>query len=722
MAEDIQEGTKEEAKPTKGYRTSLATRLAIVVLLVSISSIVVAVLVSSNTIGGSSDEFIEERVTTRSNAIASELDEYFTDAAIDVELLASSPSGAKVLSEFAAAYDELSTLDPDSLDDEAERLFAFYSDDFIPQLADVRGGPVDPDELIPRAEPAPIYLQAVYIADSQVDSIDRRLVTDPGDGSGWTEVHKKYHPVLRKQIDRLDFDDLFLIAADSGAVVYSTNKDIAFGTNLVAGPHSGTPLAALARRVLSAAEPGDVDAVDFATYTPLLDLPSGFLAAPVFDDDQLVGVVAVSIDLDDVTDIVAADWKDGRFGETGESYLVGSDRTMRTDSRAFLENPSAYLMRIDDLGGVSAEDRRRIEKLGTTVIFQPVDNESVRAGLDGGSDLVQTTNYLGVEVYSAHVPIATDVFDWVLMVEQEADEANQPFRDYIQSILTITVVFIVGLTFVAVWWAGRLVAPLRSMAAALRTTRKDDVVTSAPVIGVTEFRELAGHLNEMVETLVSRKDAVLRALRGKASVLRTLLPASAISQVAVGDRKFVETVPQASVAVIQMDGIDVLFASSDIDASRGFLTSLIRAADGLAKANDLERVKVSGAAYFAVSGLDTPYLDHAPRSVRFAAEAIRAMRAVAEEAGIELRVSAGVASGTVTAGLVGDGGLIFDLWGDPVDAATKLAHLSPPDTIYVSEDARNRLPGGTDLSHVTLPHDETAWAISAEAALSEVAP
>ncbi|MGI9529365.1 MAG: adenylate/guanylate cyclase domain-containing protein, partial [Acidimicrobiia bacterium] len=557
-----------------------------------------------------------------------------------------------------------------------------------------------------------------FIADPDVDEENRRLITDPGDGSSWTAAHEVHHPAIRNQVDILGYDDLFLVDASSGAVVYSTNKDIAFGTNVVSGPHSGSPLAALSRVLFSSGEQGVVELTDFATYMPLLDLPSGFLGAPLFEGDDVVGALIVSIDLDQVTEITTQAWRNGRFGETGESYLVGSDRTMRTDSRLFLESPETYLLRVDELGSVAPEDTQRIQALGTTVVFQPVDNESVREALDGNTGVVEVRNYLGEDVYSAHVPIAPDVFDWALLVEQEVDEANAPFSDYLRSILTITVVFVVGLTFIAVAWAGNLVAPLRSMGAALQATREGEGVTPVPVVGVAEFRGLGGHLNDMVNSLVLRREAALRALRGKTAVLRTLLPASKLSQVSVGDHQFVETVPQASVAVIKMGGIDALFNKGDVDANREFLTSLIDHADGVARANDLERVKVTGSSYFAVSGLDAPHLDHAPRSVKFAAQAMQAMKAVAAEAGIDLEVSAGVASGAVTAGLVGESRLVFDLWGTPVETAAKLAQLAPGDVMYVSSEVRQRMPGGTDLREVRLPHDETAWSLVAEQAVS----
>ena len=705
-------------KARKGRRTSLATRLAVVILLVSISAMLVTAILSSSSVGASSDDIVEQRVSSRAGAIASELNDYFSTAERNVEVLSLSRSLPVALKDLSAGFTELDAIDPDSLSDEAERLFAYYDDEFIPALETVRGTAVDPDSVLPGSDPAAIYLQTVYIADPDDDEEDRRLITDPGDGSSWTAAHKVYHPAIREQVDILGFDDLFIVDASSGAVVYSTNKDIAFGTNMVSGPQSGSPLAALSRVLLSSREPGVVELTDFATYTPLLDLPSGFLGAPIFEGDDIIGAVIVSIDLDEVTEITTQAWREGRFGETGESYLVGSDRTMRTDSRFFLETPEAYLLRVNELGSVAPEDEQRIEALGTTVVFQPVDNASVRAALEGSTGIEEVRNYLGAEVYSAHVPIASDTLGWALMVEQGVDEANAPFSDYLRSILTITVVFVVGLTFVAVAWAGNLVSPLRSMGAALQATREGEGVTKVPVVGVAEFRDLAGHLNDMVNSLVLRREAALRALRGKTAVLRTLLPASKISQVSVGDRQFVETVPQASVSVIRMGGIDALFREGDIDTNREFLTSLIEQADSVARANDLERVKVAGSSYFAVSGLDTPHLDHVPRSARFAAQAMQAMKVLAAEAGIELEVSAGVASGTVTAGLVGESRLVFDLWGAPVDTAAKLAQLAPDDAIYVSSDVRKRMPGGTDLTEVALPHDETAWSLVAEQAVS----
>jgi class 3 adenylate cyclase len=709
--DETEDGGRADKGRGTGYRTSLATRLAVAVLVVSIVSILVAIAVSVTNIGSSAEDLIENRIDARANSLASELDVYFRESVEATRFLAGRSTTAEALAAFSEAYAELEAIDAAELDQARDNVGSFYLDEFVPALAAVRGQSVDPLSVVPRSSGAPIYLQDLYIAQNDLPPEDRQLLTDPDDESAWTEAHRVYHPDLRSRVEGAGFIDLFLIDAESRSIVYSTNKDIAFATNVVSGPHSGTAMASLARRALNEGAPGDTFAADLATYTPRLDAPSGFIASPVFEGDELVGAIVVSVDLDVVSDIMTQDWRAGRFGDTGEAYLVGNDRTMRSDSRAFLENPSDYLARIDEIGTIPSIDRQRMEALGTTVVFQPADNETVRAALDGQTGLAEVTNYLGEEVYSAYRPVAGGSFGWALMVEQQIVEAEEPLNDYVRSILTVTVVFMVALTFVTVAWASSLVAPLRRMGAALQARRLDTDDATIPVTGVTEFRELAVKLNAMVDSLTERKDRALAALRAKTAILRTLLPASAVAQVQVGERRFVETVPQATVAVVKLRGIDEMIQRSDEPVGRQLITRIVETGDQIAQRNGLERVKLTGAAYQAVCGLDTPHLDHGPRAVRFVSECILAMRRLVRDADVEITVSGAVSSGTVTAGLVGDSQLVFDLWGDPVDDADRLASGAPAGKIYVSSSTRARLPGTLRLTETKAVTGETVWVL-----------
>lgn len=698
-------------------RTSVSTRLAIAVLAVAITTIVATVIVSSTAVSDTTSGLIEQGVETRATTAVADLRVYFQRLSRGLRFLASSPAIGNVAVSFDDAYRDIATDYPGSFDRDDAELATFYLESFLPALGAIRGESVDPFAFVPTDEPAATYLQTRYIAENPFDGLERRLLTDPGDDTTWTEVHERVHPALRDIAGRLGFRDLMLVSARSEAITYSVDKDVAFATDLVSGPHSGTSLAALVRRILAAPTAGQVEGADVAVYPPGGDLPTAFLATPVYVDGTLVSVLVGSIAFDEVTSIMTQDWQEGRSGETGEMYLVGRDGRMRSDARLLLEDPAAFFDAVDASGSVTGTNRNRMEALGTSVIFQPVDTEAVQAGLDGRTEVVRGTNYLGNDVLSSVHPVEGD-FDWFLVVEQGVDEADGPLTDYVRSTLVIMVVFVVFLTFAAVAWSGRFMAPVRGMSAALARIRRGSDTTDIPIGGAEEFRELGRQLDVMVESLRARRTAVLDALRSKAAVTRTLMPDATAERVTRGERHLVESIPQASVVAIVIDGLDTLVGTSDAEGGRRLLHELIDRLDGIAAESGLERVKVKGDTYYAACGLSAPVIDHAPRSVAFAVAASRVVPEAGSRYGHELRARIGVASGSLAAGLVGDSGLVFDIWGDPVDAAAELAHTAVPDRILIDRAARDRMPAGTDLAETATPVGP-AWAHAVPAQAEE---
>ncbi|MEA3503343.1 MAG: adenylate/guanylate cyclase domain-containing protein, partial [Actinomycetota bacterium] len=397
-----------------------------------------------------------------------------------------------------------------------------------------------------------------------------------------------------------------------------------------------------------------------------------------------------------------------RFGETGEVYLVGPDARMRSDARAFVEEPALYLAQVDELGAASSEEQHQMAALGTTVLFQDVDGKAVRAALQGQQGLISSTNYLGEDVYTAYQPLDSEAFSWIILAEQHRSEVDSKVNDYVQDNLALVTVLIVVLTFFAVAWAGLFVRPLRRISAALEQIREGSHSTLIPSGGAKEFRVLSGHLNTMVESLSGRDQAVSDALERKIAILRTLLPAAVADAVIDGDSRLVETIPQASVVVFIVDGLAEMFRTRDANACRALMNSIVDAADGLADAGGLERIKVMGDTYYAVCGTETPYLDHAPRAARFATRVRHEVRRLADEGSLDLDVTVGIQSGPITVGLIGESRLVYDLWGDTVDQAYALARAGGRGEILVTDSVRDRLPNGEDLRSFA-SGDVAAW-------------
>ena len=148
-----------------------------------------------------------------------------------VSALAANPSVVEALIELS---NEFGQLDEDITADQVDELTTLYDTEVLPPF--VAAG-VDPDatELVPGST-AGRYVQHHYIAENPDGVDDRDRLDDAGDGSGYSAAHAEHHPLLRAQMENAGMSDLLLVDADSGDVVYSTEKRIELGTNGLDGP------------------------------------------------------------------------------------------------------------------------------------------------------------------------------------------------------------------------------------------------------------------------------------------------------------------------------------------------------------------------------------------------------------------------------------------------------------------------------------------------------
>ncbi len=142
-------------------------------------------------------------------------------------------------------------------------------------------------------------------------------------GEAWEEVDREYGTWLTEYEKEYGYYDLFLISED-GDVVYTVERESDLGENLSTGALHASGLGTCFTEARSS-----VAFQDFEPYAPSGDKPASFVAAPVRDNGRVVGVVALQISLKRINTIMQE--RDG-MGETGETYLIGSDKLMRSDS------------------------------------------------------------------------------------------------------------------------------------------------------------------------------------------------------------------------------------------------------------------------------------------------------------------------------------------------------------------------------------------------------
>jgi len=235
-------------------------------------------------------------------------------------------------------------------------------------------------------------LIARYTKDNRSPSGNRHRLFDANDGSAYSEAHRKFHGTARPFVHSRGYYDFFLISP-AGEVLYTVEKEADFGSNLNTGAWADTGLGQVYRRALEKADLHRVVFSDMAAYGPSQDAPAVFAATVIVDDNgELLGVLAVQVPLARIQSIMQFT---AGMGETGETYAVGSDLLMRSQSR------------FTDVH---------------TILSTKVDTPTVRDGLARRSGVDRTLDYRGVSVLSAFDHFQFDGVTWAIMAEIDEEE------------------------------------------------------------------------------------------------------------------------------------------------------------------------------------------------------------------------------------------------------------------------------------------------------------
>jgi class 3 adenylate cyclase len=310
--------------------------------------------------------------------------------------------------------------------------------------------------------------------------------------------------------------------------------------------------------------------------------------------------------------------------------------------------------------------------------------------------VVETVNYRGDSVLTAYRPVDVEGVDWVVFTDLGTTESGRALEGYARDMLFAIALFVVGVTFIAVRWANRIMAPVRAIASRIRAVRAGsesvDAQLELPARSSDEYAALSDNIDDMLRRLGDRRAEMAARSEERVALLREFLPATVVQRTEQGAGDVLDHVESATVTVLVLQGLGELVARLGEQDLRDRLAGIVDELDALAAEFGLERVKITGDSYCAVCGVSRPYLDHAARSVGFALAAREIVAELESELGQGIGLSCGVDSGPVSVGLTNRGGLVYDVWGPAVKEASELARHALVGEIAVSTDARRQLP------------------------------
>ena len=676
----------------RGLRSlGFQSKLLIMLLGVSVLSVLIAGLLGyvSGTNSLRNAEF--QRLTQLRESRGREITAFYDGLSNAATVLTHSSATITAMKDFTGAFAELqkTPLPPGA----KEAVDNYYATVFDPELEKGSGRQVDGRLFRPTSN-AQTYLQSLYTVPAKGDFKASEKILNPGDPSTWTKLNERYQPFFSDFASRFPFDDAMLLDTD-GNVVYSTLKQTDLGANVNSGPFKATKLAEGFRKSMQAASADDIFLTDFEEYAPGYGLPTPWILTPIGDGGGIYGVLAMQLSAAEINKVMTGDqgWESDGQGKTGETYLAGPDRLMRSVSRELLENPDKFVTDVVARGTPEAIAKRQVE-LRDSTLLQPVNTAPVNAALSGQTGLTTAKSYLGAESLFAYVPLRLPGLNWVLVAKVDKSEAFAPVNAFARNIALSTGAIVLGICLLAFLFARILTQPVKRLVAAVQRVSAGELGITVPVTSRDEFGELASSFNDMSASLQTKQLLIEAQREENDELLKSLMPETVARRYREGEENISTQHRDVSVIYAQLLGFDEFSRSLPSEESVSMLNSIVAAFDGAADRHGVERVRsMQDNGLLATCGLVVPRVDHASRTIAFAKELVEILERFDDQNGAALSMRVGIDSGPVTSGLVGERSTVYALWGEAVDLAHRVREATRSPGIFVSDRVHESVVG-----------------------------
>lgn len=440
----------------KGSSLNLKAKLLISFFLVVLIPVLLVFFVAKQTSSKALEKESFVQLTTLRENKAYQIEWLFSQMEKQVVTLANNPSVidySKALSESFTEHPSVTSENPGPAAMK-KSLRAYYQDHFGQEYAKTNpGAPSDKlDEILDNISPATLSLQYANISNNENPLGSKHQQMRPSDNSRWSNLHEKIHPFLKNFLEEFGYYDIFLIEEKTGNVVYTVFKELDFATSLETGPYKNTNLGQLYQD-LKSAKKGEAKVVDLAKYFPSYESPAGFVGAPIYDGEERVGSIVFQIPVEKIDNIMTSDkkWNEKGYGASEESYLVGSDKKMRSLSRFLWEDPEGYAGMMKTIG-MDEKTLNFIKAKNTTTISQEINSKGVEQVLAGkkGTDIYN--DYRDVSVMSAYTPLNIKGLNWGLIAEIDEAEiqghiSSMTWKIAITALIVLALALVVGYIF-----------------------------------------------------------------------------------------------------------------------------------------------------------------------------------------------------------------------------------------------------------------------------------
>jgi class 3 adenylate cyclase len=659
-------------------RVSIQSKLLVMLLITSVLSAAVVGFIGYSSGRASLEASVFDRMTEIRQSQTRQLQSKFSDLKNSLVVYSRGDAARQAIEAFTAGFDQLqnSTINPA----QQQSIVDYYNNVFAKAENAQTGNTVDVARVLPTSN-AQRYLQANYTAPN-ADRAAAMKLDDAHDGSPWSAANARFNDFFRAIVTRFGFEDALLIDA-AGNIVYTAYKGVDLGSNILTGPYRGGKLSEAYTKAMQANDVDYVGVTDFSDYQPA-DEPTAWMVAPVGASGRTEGVMALQFPISKINNLMTMDkhWEESGMGKTGETFIVGPDDLMRSDSRLFVEDPKRFVADVVKAGTPPDVAENSIRQK-TTVLVQPVATAATRLAQQGQRGTLVAIDYLGEETLQSYGPVDIPGLHWTVIAKIDTSEAFAPIWTFTRKLVLSTVMIIFFVCLAAMLLARLFVRPIRRLEAGAKRISAGDYDVNLPVLSRDEFGELTTTFNDMSRNLAIKDELLTEQRRENDRLLRSLMPEPVVARYREGEQTIAQDHQNVTVIFADIVGLDEMSAELDSERMLEIVNRLVRQFDAAAENLGVEQVRTLHNGYLASCGLSVPRLDNVRRTVDFAVEMQRIIDRFNTETGNDLSLRAGIDTGAVSSGLVGRTSLAYDLWGQAVNLAYQVSGVPQPG-IYVT--------------------------------------
>ncbi|GAA0822222.1 methyl-accepting chemotaxis protein [Colwellia asteriadis] len=349
-------------------------------------------------------------------------------------------------------------------------------------------------------------LQSSYISNNK-NPIGKKNKLNQGVGDAqYHSIHNNFHRHFNFFLESFGYYDIFLVDTQ-GNVVYSVYKELDYATNLLTGPYVDSGLARAFNKAKNLTK-GQSILEDFSPYYPSYNNAASFIATPIVSNNNTTGVLIFQMPVDKINSLMTYDnkWKDIGLGDSGETYLVGSDKLMRSQSRFLIEDKSNYLSFLANT--LDTKTIALIDANSSAIGLQKINSTGVAKALTGESGFGIFKDYRGENVLSAYAPLDVLGLRWAILSELDEKESTLDIKHTEQELLlTVLWIFLILLIVASLigWLISQSVArPIIDVITQIeKTTTNKDLTLTLNEKGSSELAMLAHSLNVFFKELQS---------------------------------------------------------------------------------------------------------------------------------------------------------------------------------------------------------------------------